>query len=332
MSNQQTNTSVQETKPLVSFIVTYYNLPVQMLHECIESILQLSLRSYEREIIVIDDGTYESPINDLMEYEDDIIYVRQKNSGVSAARNKGLDIAKGTYIQMVDADDRLIQAPYEQCLDIIRYKEDVDMVLFDYTDTEQCDVTLETIVPVSGANYMRNHNIHGAAWGYLFHRSILGQLRFSIGIQYGEDEEFSAQLMLRAEKIYPTNYKAYFYRKHQSSATNQTDETHIQKRLDDSFTIIRNLNLKSDKMAHTDKIAIQRRIAQLTMDYIYNIIVLTQQKKELEQRIQVLYANGLFPLPDGNYSTKYNWFRRLANNKMGRTILLRVIPLMKKER
>ena len=87
MQNQQIYTSNQETMPLVSFIITYYNLPVQMLQECIESILQLSLRPFEREIIVIDDGTYECPINDLMKYEDDIIYVRQKNNGVSTARN-----------------------------------------------------------------------------------------------------------------------------------------------------------------------------------------------------------------------------------------------------
>lgn len=332
MSNQQNYTSRQETKPLVSFIITYYNLPVQMLQECIESILHLSLRPFEREIIVIDDGTYESPINDLIEYEDDIIYVRQKNSGVSSARNKGLDMAKGQYIQLVDADDQLVQAPYEQCLDIIRYQEGVDLVMFDFTNNPTVDVTLESIQPVNGATYMRNNNIHGSAWGYLFSQSILGQLRFTPGVQYGEDEEFTAQIILRAEKMYATNYKAYFYRRHNSSVTNQTDSASTQKRLDDSFTIIKNLNLLSDKMAHTDKIAIQRRVAQLTMDYIYNIIMMTGQKKELEQRIQELYGYGLFPLPDGNYSSKYSWFRRLANNSIGRTVLLYSLPFMKKER
>ena len=179
---------------------------------------------------------------------------------------------------------------------------------------------------------MRNNNIHGSACGYLFLRSILGQLRFSPNIQYGEDEEFSAQLILRAEKMYATNYKAYFYRKHDSSVTSHTDNDSIQKRLDDSFSVIKHLNELSDKMPHTDKIAIQRRTAQLTMDYIYNTIMMTRQKKELERRIKELYANGLFPLPDGNYSTKYNWFRRLANYNMGRTVLFHTLPLMKKER
>ena len=120
--------------------------------------------------------------------------------------------------------------------------------------------------------------------------------------------------------------------KHDSSVTSHTDSDSIQKRLDDSFSVIKHLNELSDKMPHTDKIAIQRRTAQLTMDYIYNTIMMTRQKKELERRIKELYANGLFPLPDGNYSTKYNWFRRLANYNMGRTVLFHTLPLMKKER
>ena len=83
---------MKNEKPLVSFILTYYNQPVQMLCECIDSILALSLRPFEREIIVVDDGSRVSPMNGLMQYGDEIIYVRQKNSGLSMARNKGIEI------------------------------------------------------------------------------------------------------------------------------------------------------------------------------------------------------------------------------------------------
>ena len=65
-------------QPLVSFIVTCYNLPVDMLCECIDSILKLSLQPDEREIIVVDDGSEVSPMNDLLKYGDDIIYVRRR--------------------------------------------------------------------------------------------------------------------------------------------------------------------------------------------------------------------------------------------------------------
>ena len=73
----------QEMTPLVSFIITNYNLPVNLLSKCIDSVLALSLRPSEREIILVDDGSDLSPINDLVTYGDEIIYVRQKHGGVS---------------------------------------------------------------------------------------------------------------------------------------------------------------------------------------------------------------------------------------------------------
>ena len=67
MSTQQTDPQVHQA-PLVSFIITYYQLPIKMLQECIESILALSLTDQEREIILIDDGSEKSPVDDLSRY------------------------------------------------------------------------------------------------------------------------------------------------------------------------------------------------------------------------------------------------------------------------
>ena len=303
-----------------------------MLQECIESILVLSLRPYEREIIVIDDGSDMSPINDLMKYGDNIIYVRQKNGGLSMARNKGIDVATGTYIQFVDADDRLVAAPYEQCLDIIRYQQYVDLVMFDFTTKPQhVEAVPKTVIPVSGSTYMRNYNIHGTAWGYLFRKTVLGELRFTSGI-YHEDEEFTPQLLLRAEKVYPTHYKAYYYNQREGSITSSKDEKDSQKRMDDREGVLFRLHELCDKLPHQDRIALERRIAQLTMDYIYNVILETGSADKLEQRLQRLHDQGLFPLPDQNYTRKYTWFRRMTNHNIGRTILLHWLPLLKKER
>ncbi|MBQ9230561.1 MAG: glycosyltransferase [Prevotella sp.] len=323
--------NIREDKPLVSFIITYYNLPVQMLQECIDSILALSLRPFEREIIVIDDGSDQSPINDLMKYGDDIIYVRQKNGGLSMARNKGLDVATGEYIQFVDADDQLIQAPYEQCLDIIRYQQEADMVLFDFSSNLHVETHLENVQPVSGSDYMRNNNIHGTAWGYIFRLSILGKLRFTPAI-YHEDEEFTPQLLLRAEKVYPTHAKAYYYVKRDNSITSSKTTTDTEKRINDREGVIIRLHELCDKLPHQDRAALERRVAQLTMDYIYQIIIETHSGEVLSERLSRLYDKGLFPLPKANYSKKYVWFRRMTNSSVGRTILLHSLPLLRKER
>ena len=145
--------------PLISFIVTTYNLPVGMLRECLDSILRLSLTKEKREIIVVDDGSDISPLTELSDIQDDIIYLRQRNKGLSAARNKGLLCATGEFVQFVDGDDFLLQAPYEHCLDIIRY-QDADIVMFHETQTRTSKTPFWFDGPMTGAAYMHLSLIH----------------------------------------------------------------------------------------------------------------------------------------------------------------------------
>ena len=325
----------QKDTPLVSFVITYYNQPVQLLCECIDSILALSLRSFEREIIVIDDGSEVCPMNGLMQYGNDIVYVRQKNQGVSTARNRGMNMATGKFIQFIDADDYLIQSPYELCLDLLRLNSDIEMVMFDFTHSaSQQDNIVQSPIKTSGTAYMRNHNIAGTVCCFIFRQSILGKLAFSPEIKYGEDEEFTAQLLLRAEEVYVTKAKAYFYRCYKNSAIQQsrTEETGKKKRLEDNLSVILHLQNLCDKLPQNDRLALQRRVAQLTMDYIYNTITLTHSRQALNSCLDELSSKGLFPLPDRDYTRKYTWFRRMTNSAVGRTLLLHSLPLLKREK
>ena len=328
---------MEETQPLVSFILPVYNVPTELLRECIESILALSLRPFEREIIVVDDGSQQpqasqqSQLSQLGSLADHLIYIRQKNTGVSAARNTGLRMASGRFIQFVDGDDLLLQAPYEHVLDLLRYQH-CDMVMFDFTRQNEVSLLYEDSDPATGAELMRKENIHGSVWSYAFSRSILGSLRFTDGVAYGEDEEFTPQLLLRAENAYRTTAQAYFYRQHATSAIADQSARSRLKRLDNTKHVIIRLKKKADRMPTADRIAMQRRIAQLTMDYVYNIIVLTRDSGFLERKIEELEREGLFPLPDRDYTKKYTWFRRLSSTKVGRAILLRTLPQLKRER
>jgi glycosyltransferase involved in cell wall biosynthesis len=321
---------MKESQPLVSFILTYYNLPVQMLYECIDSILALSLSANEREIIVVDDGSEVSPMNGLMHYSDEIIYVRQKNQGLSMARNKGIEMARGKYLQFVDADDHLIEASYEHCLDIIRKRRDIEMVMFDFTThaTESQSNFVEQPLQ-SGTEYMLRHNIHGTAWGYLFKRTTLSELRFTPGIWH-EDEEFTPQLLIRAEQICVTNAVAYFHYIRPNSITTASDEKSIDKRLHDRMGVLLRLNNLYDHLPQSERMALQRRVAQLTMDYIYQVIIQKRSANALEEAIEQLRSKGFFPLPNKDYTQKYVWFRRMTNTRLARTVLLNILPLMKK--
>ena len=295
-------------EPLISFIIAYYNLPVAMLCECIDSILALSLQATEREIIVVDDGSPTSPMNELMRYGQDIRYIRQPNGGLSEARNTGIRLASGSYLQFVDSDDLLLKAPYEHCIDLLRAGH-AEMVVFDFTRTATDGTASYHDSPLqSGSSYMHRHNIHAVAWGYLFSRSILGDLRFTPGIWH-EDEEFTPQLLLRAETILVTDAKAYFYRHRPDSIITDSHIRQKLKRLEDTRGIIRRLSFLSDRLPAKDKSALQRRVAQLTMDYLYNIIRLTGSRHYLKRKISLLRRDGLYPLPNRHYTFKYTLFR-----------------------
>ena len=329
MQTQQSYTPPQG-KPLISFILTYYNLPVEMLQKCIDSILTLAVNAGEREIIVVDDGSENSPVSELMKYGDEITYIRQRNMGLSEARNKGIQMATGEYLQFVDADDLLVKAGYDYCIGIARDQQP-EMILFDFTSSAVQATTYHHSPLQSGSHYMRHHNLHGTACGYLFRRTILGELRFTAGI-YHEDEEFTPLLLLRAETLYYTNAQAYFYRMREDSIVTKNNLRHCIKRLCDLKGVIKRLNYVADHRPIDDRTALQRRIAQLTMDYLYQIIIQTKSLHYLERKVSVLRSEGLFPLPDQDYTQKYTWFRRLMGYAVGRSVLMRIIPLMEKER
>lgn len=324
--------NMKENKVLVSFILTTYNLPTQLLCECIDSILSLSLRPFEREIIIVDDGSKVSPMNELMRYGDDITYIRQKNQGVSVARNTGMQMATGEYLQMVDGDDQLLNTAYERCLDVVRYQSDAEVVAFDFTDDKEHQPAVCEFDKTSGTQLLKSRNIRGSVCCYLFKRKVCSALRFTPGRLYAEDEEFVAQLLLRTEVLFITDTPSYYYRKREESAVHRQDSESIQKRLDDTHHVIVDLYQQTDKLPIDGQQALQRRVAQLSMDYIYNIIIYTRSGAELDKRIEQLRAEGLFPLPQRDYSKKYKWFCKMISTQLGRNLLLHSLPHIKKER
>lgn len=94
-------------KKTVSIIIPVYNLEKYIVN-CLESIFAQTYESLE--IICIDDGSNDKSAEIIKKYsvaDSRIKYYYQQNSGVSVARNKGLDEATGDYVMFVDGDDYL---------------------------------------------------------------------------------------------------------------------------------------------------------------------------------------------------------------------------------
>lgn len=91
--------------PLLSVIIPVYNVE-KYLSDCVHSVTSQSLKSVE--IILIDDGSTDSSAKiarELAQKDERIRFYEQENRGLGAVRNRGLDLARGTYITFVDSDD-----------------------------------------------------------------------------------------------------------------------------------------------------------------------------------------------------------------------------------
>jgi len=88
--------------PTVSVIIPTYNR-AGFLAEAIESVLSQSYQDFE--LIIIDDGSEDQTREVVRSFGDGIVYHFQPNAGISSARNRGLECARGTYIAFLDSDD-----------------------------------------------------------------------------------------------------------------------------------------------------------------------------------------------------------------------------------
>lgn len=324
MQDQQSYSQGGRKRPLISFIVTSYNMPVELLKECIESIVALNLRPDEREIIVVDDGSQTSPIDSLGDLRTEIVYIRQKNEGLSVARNNGMRISTGRYMQFVDGDDRLLKDAYDMCLAILKDQQP-DMLLLHLTTKDKSSTsTVNAEEAVSGAAYMHNNNLRASACGYIFSRMTLSTLQFTPGLLH-EDEEFTPLLLLRTERLISTDAQAYFYRQREDSLTHENETQHHAQRLADTERILFKLQDIASKLPEFERVALSRRIAQLTMDYLYQVMKIGHGNNMLDETIERLRAKGLFPLPDKGYTKKYSLFRMMTNSGAGRKFLQTVI-------
>lgn len=278
--------------PLISFIIPYYNEPISLLTNCINSILSIQSANSEIEIIVIDDGSKASPKTQLESMSRHIIYKYQNNQGPASARNHGIELAKGEYIQFVDTDDCLLSDCYSDCIQLLK-KNSPDILMFN-----ERKAFLGT-----GKEYLLSRNVRSAVWGYVFRKKILNGLSLNSRIIFCEDELFTPQLILKANNVYATSISPYVYFQRNNSLTHTKER--IQERLSNSLYAITSLVSISKTLSKEEKVALERRINQLVMDHLYISWRLTHRPSFVTKKIKELKSANLLPLPVKYYTIKY---------------------------
>ena len=226
--------------PLVSVIVPIYNVE-KYLRTCVDSILAQSYSVLE--IILVDDGSTDGgpQICDQYAQQDPRVRViHQKNAGLSAARNAGIDICRGEYLTFVDSDDfihgRFVELLLNACLSNNAYISvgDFEQIPEDSVFATYANVPSQcTTRCVTGrdANFMIYDMSSWVriitAWGKLFHRTLFMQARFPI-VPLHEDEALLYKLFYRTKFVALCDCALYFYR---SSPNSLMGQSFSEKRL-----------------------------------------------------------------------------------------------------
>lgn len=211
----------------LSIIVPVYQVEAHI-DECITSILDQTFRDFE--LILVDDGSLDRcpAICDAYAQKDSRIRViHQKNQGLSAARNTGLQAARGDYIGFVDSDDFIEASMYEKLLDNLeREKADISVcgrykVWGDKKIQEQKS-NVYKVMDSAQALALMNTNVLGyfdvAAWDKIYKRSCFKGIEFPEG-KLCEDWFVMYKLFFNAHRIVYDSIPLYNYRQRTGSIT-----------------------------------------------------------------------------------------------------------------
>ncbi|MBR2637995.1 MAG: glycosyltransferase family 2 protein [Bacteroidaceae bacterium] len=324
----------------LSIIIPHYNLPRDMLVRCVESLFAQNMEQGSFEVIVVDDGSEEKPYWLLPMFNcKELRVVEIEHAGLSEARNKGIDVAKGKYIMFLDSDDYLQPDSIGNCIEtlhiespqILRYKYNVCTARNDFKVTDK-RIKYTTSNTISGAAYMTAVNLPGCAWSYFINRELLikHNLRFRKGM-YHEDEEFSTIVHYHATSLIDCNAHIYNYCIREGSITTSHSKATIEKRMEDMLTTLARLTeFRKEHEAMSNSIqrrGLDRKITMLTVDTIQNLFYNNKSAREIinicNHRIKKI---GLYPLPQADYTLKYKLFRIIANSNAGLRILRLLLP------
>lgn len=216
-------------KPAVSVIIPVYHVE-PYIEKCLNSVLSQSYTDYEA--IMVNDGGSEQERNVCLSFQNRdnrFILIDMENGGLSAARNTGIDNARGDILVFLDSDDYLENDYLEKAL-LAFEDNDADIVQFDcyLTDANNTYRTVvkseveygkrsakEMILAVASGKMSPN------IWMRVYKRELFKDICFPEG-EYWEDVAVLHELLYKAQNIVYVDYAGYYYLQRNDSITKAT--------------------------------------------------------------------------------------------------------------
>lgn len=225
-----------DNSKLVSVIVPVYNVE-NFLEHCITSILEQTYSNLE--LILVDDGSADSSgkmCDEWQKRDSRIIVHHQKNQGLSAARNRGLDLAKGDYICFVDSDDFVTKNYLESFVDEIE-TTNADFVFCDIVSSKLVDSSIDldkntVLTPKECAKWLTNplsreYVLMVVACNKIFRRELFDTYRFAHG-KLHEDEFMINHMLYNIQKAVYISKANYVYRNNEESITGKGNSNNVK--------------------------------------------------------------------------------------------------------
>lgn len=212
--------------PEISIIVPVYNVE-KYLEKCVDSILGQTFQDFE--LILVDDGSPDNSGKICDAYADTdkrITVIHQENGGLSAARNAGIEIAKGRYFGFVDSDDYIAEDMYELLYNNLK-KEDADLSAVGFLDiyAGKEPVRKERKYIVTDMIGAAKITLEGklstiSATNKLYKREIFDYVRYPVGM-LTEDAAVILEVLEQTSKVViDTSQKYCYYHRENSISSN----------------------------------------------------------------------------------------------------------------
>ena len=235
-----------EEMPKISVIIPYYNTPIAEFKVCLDSILNQSFKEFE--IIIVNDGSkneYRRLIEELCANDNRITIISQNNGGVSAARNNGIENARGEYIVFVDSDDYLKSTFFEEAYKIAsetnadvlysfvpvkrdNYEDCLSNEVFPYEYDKIDDSWLKKYTV--GYLYKKGEFAFGRGpWARLIKANVVKTTPFKKGVPLGEDVLWNLDIIQKTSNRYMAQTIWYYYIDRENSVTKRYDPEILNK-------------------------------------------------------------------------------------------------------
>lgn len=226
-----------KSKIIFSIIIPAFNAE-NYIERCLASVYYDGVNEDLFEVIVINDGSKDKTAELVKDYSithNNILLVCKNNEGVSIARNKGINIAKGDYILLLDADDELIAGSFKKVCKYLAEIKPIDMLVTRQVRNNGEREWLVREPPLKehqrydGVEAYRKCFIRTNAGGGICRKEFLNEngLKFPAGVRNAEDTIFFGQLQVYAKSIVYYNVPLYLIHETAGSASRPLDYTKL---------------------------------------------------------------------------------------------------------